>query len=141
VKLDEDYPVHAVVPNRSGDGIRSVLPNTARRIARDPDIERAAASAHEDAVARTLPIRAPTVGLGSMLSGSFRGDDGCYLRSAAFALMWKQRVAFLTDHQASIASAIFSAVIKVGKLVSAQGNTGNSEASTTRKPATLRTRP
>jgi hypothetical protein len=47
----------------------------------------------------------------------------------------------LANHQASIMSAIFSAVIKVGKLVSAQGNTGNSEASTTRNPVTPRTRP
>src|SRR6516225_10494947 len=42
---------------------------------------------------------------------------------------------------ASIASAIFSAVIKVGKLVLAPGTTGNSDASTTRKPPTPRTRP
>src|SRR6516165_11858445 len=42
---------------------------------------------------------------------------------------------------ASIASAIFSAVIKVGKLVSAQGTTGNSDASTTRRPPTPRTLP
>jgi hypothetical protein len=34
---------------------------------------------------------------------------------------------------ASIASAIFSAVIKVGKFVSARGTTGNSDASTTRE--------
>ena len=42
---------------------------------------------------------------------------------------------------ASIASAIFSAVIKVGKLVLAQGTVGNSDASTTRNPLTPRTRP
>src|SRR6516165_5385822 len=42
---------------------------------------------------------------------------------------------------ASIASAIFSAVIKVGKLVSAQGTTGNTDASTTRRPPTPRTLP
>src|SRR5215813_15038967 len=40
-----------------------------------------------------------------------------------------------------IASAIFSAVISVGKLVLAQGTTGKIEASTTRKPSTPRTRP
>ena len=34
----------------------------------------------------------------------------------------------------SIMSLIFSAVIKVGKLVLAQGTHGNSEASTTRNP-------
>ena len=28
----------------------------------------------------------------------FRGDDGYYLRSAAYAPMRKQRVQFLTDH-------------------------------------------
>jgi hypothetical protein len=44
-------------------------------------------------------------------------------------------------HCATIASAIFSAVIKVGKLVLAHGTTGNSEASTTRSPPTPRTRP
>jgi hypothetical protein len=42
---------------------------------------------------------------------------------------------------ASIASAIFSAVIRVGKLVLAHGTAGNSEASTTRRPLTPRTRP
>ena len=42
---------------------------------------------------------------------------------------------------ASIASAIFSAVIRVGKLVLAQGTAGKSEASTTRRPLTPRTRP
>ena len=39
------------------------------------------------------------------------------------------------------ASAIFSAVIKVGKFVLAQGTTGNTEASTTRRPCTPLTRP
>src|ERR1700744_6413192 len=42
---------------------------------------------------------------------------------------------------AKIASAIFSAVISTGKLVLAQGTTGNTEASTTRRPSTPRTRP
>ena len=38
VKLHKDYLVHAVIPNKSGNCIRSVLPNTARKIARDADI-------------------------------------------------------------------------------------------------------
>jgi len=41
----------------------------------------------------------------------------------------------------SIMSLIFSAVIRVGKLVLAQGTQGNSEASTTLSPVTPRTRP
>ena len=44
-------------------------------------------------------------------------------------------------YRSSIMSLIFSAVISVGKLVLAQGTAGNSEASTTRSPATPRTRP
>src|SRR3954462_7986471 len=42
---------------------------------------------------------------------------------------------------AKMASAIFSAVIRTGKLVLAQGTCGNTEASTTRNPPTPRTRP
>ena len=45
------------------------------------------------------------------------------------------------EPHANIASLIFSAVIRVGKLVLAQGTAGNSEASTTRRPETPRTRP
>src|ERR1700755_2281337 len=40
-----------------------------------------------------------------------------------------------------IAAAIFSAAIRVGKLVLAHGTTGKIEASTTRKPCTPLTRP
>src|ERR1700680_3920237 len=40
-----------------------------------------------------------------------------------------------------MASAIFSAAIRVGKLVLAQGTTGKIEASTTRKPCIPLTRP
>src|ERR1700724_2653882 len=40
-----------------------------------------------------------------------------------------------------MASAIFSAAIRVGKLVLAHGTTGQIEASTTRKPCTPLTRP
>src|SRR5215475_624235 len=47
---------------------------------------------------------------------------------------------FSTLHRI-IASAIFSAVISVGKLVLAQGTTGKIEASTTRRPCTPLTRP
>ena len=43
--------------------------------------------------------------------------------------------------RSAIASAIFSAVISVGKLVLAQGTSGKIEASTTRRPSTPRTRP
>src|SRR3979411_3040425 len=40
-----------------------------------------------------------------------------------------------------MAAAIFSAAIRVGKLVLAHGTTGKIEASTTRKPCTPLTRP
>src|SRR5262245_6039972 len=48
---------------------------------------------------------------------------------------------YVAHAAASIASAIFSAVIRVGKFVLAQGTVGNGEASTTRSPSTPRTRP
>ena len=38
VKLDKDQPVHAIVLNKSANGIRSVLPNPASKIGCDADI-------------------------------------------------------------------------------------------------------
>src|SRR5438445_12970405 len=52
-----------------------------------------------------------------------------------------RRLAGLSDVVHSIVSTIFSAAIRVGKLVLAHGTTGKIEASTTRKPWTPLTRP
>jgi len=46
--------VHFVVPNEALGGIRSVLPHTASKFTRDPDIECAVAAAREDVHARAL---------------------------------------------------------------------------------------
>jgi hypothetical protein len=62
---------------------------------------------------------------------------GCGLPVADIRISCRLEIG--TDH--CIAAAIFSADIRVGKLVLAQGTTGKIEASTTRRPWTPLTRP
>src|SRR5262245_29223943 len=69
----------------------------------------------------------------------------CFLlwpRSSDKGCCWCVKLRCLLGcHGAIIAAEIFSAVMSVGKLVLAQGTTGNTEASTTRRLCTPLTRP
>src|SRR5712671_130746 len=48
VKFGKDQPVDAVVPDKAGNRIRPMLPNTASKIGRYANVERTVASARQD---------------------------------------------------------------------------------------------
>ena len=54
VKLDKHQPMHSVIPNKSADGIQTMLPSTTSNITCDADIKRAIALAGKDVDARAL---------------------------------------------------------------------------------------
>src|SRR6202158_2911913 len=82
----------------------------------------------------------PAPNQSTCLGGIFHrdGDNPFGLRASELRL---GAIAGLHDVVHCMASAIFSAAIRVGKLVLAHGTTGKIQASTTRKPCTPFTRP
>src|ERR1700726_1184850 len=67
--------MHSVIPNKSADGIRTMLPSTASNITCHTDIKRTIALAGEDVDARTLLTHsaAPWSSQGQALGPRFRG--------------------------------------------------------------------
>ena len=74
--------MHSVIPNKSADGIRTMLPSTASNITCHTDIKRTIALAGKDVDTRTPHIHAaidrPLFMPGQALGPRFRGDDGGY---------------------------------------------------------------
>src|SRR5580704_9064711 len=70
--------MHSVIPNKSADGIRTMLPSTASNITCDTDIKGAITLAGEDVVARALLTHsaAPCSCQGQALGPRVRGDLG-----------------------------------------------------------------
>src|ERR1700730_9466859 len=74
--------MHSIIPNKSTNSIRTMLPSTTRNITCHTDIKRTIALAGEDVDARTPLIHAaidgPLFMPGAALGPRFRGDDGDY---------------------------------------------------------------